>query len=147
MHHFNFVQFFVTIGFFYIEALIHYNIGKYGTLGISFPNWKQNKLIIDHPELKKIIPNTYGLLIRKDPAELPVGIEVWDTIVGVNNIPVNNGVEFSDQLIKYDIGTKIELTLIRNKRYIQVEVPLKVLPLQTELMYGKKLLIPPKKIP
>ena len=108
---------------------------------------QQNKLIIDHPELKKIIPNTYGLLIRKDPAELPVGIEVWDTIVGVNNIPVNNGVEFSDQLIKYDIGTKIELTLIRNKRYIQVEVPLKVLPLQTELMYGKKLLIPPKRIP
>ena len=46
MHHFNFIQFFVTIGFFYIEALIHYNIGKKGTLGISFPNWKQNKLII-----------------------------------------------------------------------------------------------------
>ena len=46
-----------------------------------------------------------------------------------------------------NIGTKIELTLIRNKRYIQVKVPLKVLPLQTELMYGKKLLIPPKKIP
>ena len=46
MHHFNFVQIFVTIGFFYIEALIHYNIGKYGALGISFPNWKQNKLII-----------------------------------------------------------------------------------------------------
>jgi S1-C subfamily serine protease len=108
---------------------------------------QQNKLIKDNPELKKIIPNTYGLLIQKDPAGLPTGIEVWDTIVGVNNIPVNNGVEFSDQLIKYDIGTKIKLTLIRNKRYIQVEVPLKVLPLRTELMYGKKLLIPPKKIP
>jgi S1-C subfamily serine protease len=107
----------------------------------------QTKLIKDNPELKKILPNTYGLLIRKDPAELPVGIEVWDTIVGVNNIPVNNGVEFSDQLIKYNIGTKIKLTLIRNKRYIQVEVPLKVLPVPTELLYGKKLLIPPKKIP
>jgi S1-C subfamily serine protease len=105
------------------------------------------KLIKDNPELKKILPNTYGLLIRKDPSELPVGLEVWDTIVGVNNIPVNNGVEFSDQLIKYDIGTKIKLTLIRNKRYIQVEVPLKVLPVPTELMYNRKLLIPPKKIP
>jgi hypothetical protein len=46
MHNFNFIQFFVTICFFYIEALIHYNIGKKGTLGISFPKWKQNKLII-----------------------------------------------------------------------------------------------------
>ena len=108
---------------------------------------QRNTLIKDNPELKKILPNTYGLLIRKDPAELPVGIEVWDTIVGVNNIPVNNGVEFSDQLIKYNIGTKIKLTLIRNKRYIQVEVPLKVLPVPADLMYGKKLLIPPKKIP
>ena len=24
----------------------HFNIGKKGNLGISFPNWKQNKLII-----------------------------------------------------------------------------------------------------
>jgi serine protease Do len=108
---------------------------------------QRNTLIKDNPELKKILPNTYGLLIRKDPAELPAGIKVWDTIVGVNNIPVNNGVEFSDQLIKYNIGTKIELTIIRNKRYIQVEVPLKVLPVPADLMYGKKLLIPPKKIP
>ena len=46
MHHFNFVQFFVTIGFFYIEALIHYNIGKKGSLGLSFPKWKDNKLIL-----------------------------------------------------------------------------------------------------
>ena len=46
MHHFNFIQFFVTIGFFYIEALIHYNIGKKGKLGFSIPNWKQNKLIL-----------------------------------------------------------------------------------------------------
>ena len=46
MHHFNFVQFFVTIGFFYLEALIHYNIGKKGRLGFSIPRWKDNKLII-----------------------------------------------------------------------------------------------------
>ena len=46
MHHFNIVQFLVTICLFYVEALIHFNIGKKGNLGISFPNWKQNKLIL-----------------------------------------------------------------------------------------------------
>ena len=46
MHHFNIVLFLVTICLFYVEALIHFNIGKKGSLGISFPNWKQNKLII-----------------------------------------------------------------------------------------------------
>ena len=120
----------------------------YSVLGVPIPiEMKDAEIeIITLKPLKKIIPSTYGLLIRKDPAELPVGIEVWDTIVGVNNIPVNNGVEFSDQLIKYNIGTKIKLTLIRNKRYIQVEVPLKVLPLKVKLMYDRNLinpLIPP----
>ncbi len=108
---------------------------------------QQNKLIKDNPELKKILPNTYGLLIGKDNAELPAGLERWDTIVGVNNIPVNNGVEFSDQLVKYDIGNKIELTLIRNKRYIQIEVPLKVLPVKVDLMYGKGLIKPIPPLP
>ena len=108
---------------------------------------QQNKLIKSNPELKKILPNTYGLLIQKDPLGLPAGIEVWDTIVGVNNIPVNNGVEFSDQLVKYDIGTKIELTLIRNKRYIQIEVLVKVLPVKVELMYGKGLITPIPPLP
>tara|TARA_X000000368_G_C22734660_1_gene581054 strand:- start:60 stop:281 length:222 start_codon:yes stop_codon:yes gene_type:complete len=46
MHHFNIVQFLVTVCLFYVEALIHFNIGKKGSLGVSFPNWKQNKLII-----------------------------------------------------------------------------------------------------
>ena len=46
MHHFNIVQFLVTVCLFYVEALIHFNIGKKGNLGISFPNWNQNKLII-----------------------------------------------------------------------------------------------------
>lgn len=27
----------VTFSFFFLEALIHYNIGKYGKIGISFP--------------------------------------------------------------------------------------------------------------
>jgi len=30
------------------------------------------------------------------------------------------------------------LTLIRNRRYIQVEVPLKVLPIPIEMLYDKK---------
>ena len=46
MHNFNIVQFLVTICLFYVEALIHFNIGKKGNLGISFPNWNQNKLIL-----------------------------------------------------------------------------------------------------
>lgn len=41
----GFVQFATTVMFFYIEALIHYNIGKHGSLKITFPKFKENLLI------------------------------------------------------------------------------------------------------
>lgn len=46
MNHFNYVQFFTTILLFYIEALIHYNIGRKGTIGIRIPSWKKNRMIL-----------------------------------------------------------------------------------------------------
>ena len=39
------VQFIITVCFFYVEALIHYNIGKHGTFKFSFPKLKENLLI------------------------------------------------------------------------------------------------------
>ena len=99
---------------------------------------QQNRILKDNPELKKILPNTYGLIISKDTTDIPEGLKPWDTIVGINNVPVNTGVEFSGELIKNNIGDTIKLTLIRNRRYIQVEVPLKVLPIPIEMMYDKK---------
>ena len=40
------IQFIVTFCCFYIEALIHYNIGKVGYIGIAMPPLKQNILIM-----------------------------------------------------------------------------------------------------
>jgi len=42
----GFVQFVTTVMFFYIEALIHYNIGKHGYLKFTFPKLKENLLIL-----------------------------------------------------------------------------------------------------
>ena len=39
------VHFIITVCFFYIEALLHYNIGKHGTFKLSFPKFKENLLI------------------------------------------------------------------------------------------------------
>ena len=36
-----FISFFVTTIFFFIEAVIHYNIGKYGDIGFQLPKDKQ----------------------------------------------------------------------------------------------------------
>ena len=39
------IQFIITVCFFYVEALIHYNIGKHGTFKFSLPKFKENLLI------------------------------------------------------------------------------------------------------
>jgi S1-C subfamily serine protease len=83
------------------------------------------------------IPNTYGLLIHKDE-NIPKGLKAFDTIIGVNDVLINDGLQFSDELRKYKIGDIITLTIIRKQVFLRVDVPLKVFPVPVETMYGKR---------
>ena len=78
----------------------------------EFPNLRD-----DH------IPNTFGLFVRQTK-DLPKGLEPFDTIIGVNDVLLNSGIELSDQIIKNNIGDTITLTIIRKRKYIKVEVQL-----------------------
>ena len=81
---------------------------------------------------------------NKPTDPLPKGLKAWDTIVGINNIAINNDVEFAEQLRKYKIGDSVNINIIRDKRFIQVDnVTLKVFPVPIELMYGQKALTVP----
>ncbi len=96
----------------------------------------RNKLKKEFPDVDlKFIPNTFGLLIRSDK-DLPEGLIALDTIIGVNDVMVNDGLQFSDELIKYKIGDTITLTIIRKRRYMKVDVSLKKFPVPVEKIYG-----------
>ena len=96
----------------------------------------QIKVIIKEiPELKKEqIPNTYGLIIFPTD-NMPEGLKVGDTIIGLNDTLINNGIDLTDSLSKYNIGQMVTLTLIRKKRFIKVDVPLKVFEVPVESLY------------
>ena len=87
------------------------------------------------------IPNTLGLWI-KPTDDIPEGLKAHDTIIGVNDVMVNDGLQFSDELIKYHVGDIVTLTLIRKRTYIKVDVPLKVFPVPTEAMYANRKISP-----
>ena len=92
-------------------------------------------IIKEIPELKKEqIPNTYGLIIFPTD-NMPEGLKVGDTIIGLNDTLINNGIDLTDSLSKYNIGQVVTLTLIRNKRFIKVDVPLKVFEVPVESLY------------
>ena len=108
---------------------------------------QREKILKDNPGINTSIPNTYGLMIsdkNKPTDPLPKGLKAWDTIVGINNIAINNDVEFAEQLRKYKIGDSVNINIIRDKRFIQVDnITLKIFPVPIELMYGQKALTVP----
>jgi len=98
---------------------------------------QRDKIIKEFPKLKpKFIPNTFGVFVRPDE-NLPKGLKKFDTIIGVNGEMINDGLQFSDELSKYNIGDTITLTIVRKRRYLKVDVPLKVFPVDADKMYSK----------
>ena len=91
----------------------------------------------EFPKLKQeFIPNTFGVFVRPDES-LPKGLKKFDTIIGVNGEMINDGLQFSDEIYKYNIGDTITLTLIRKRRYLKIDVPLKVFPVNADKMYSQ----------
>ena len=100
----------------------------------------REKMIKEFPDHKpEYFPNTFGLVIRPDKEkEIPKGLKAFDTIVGVNDVVTNNGLQFSDELAKYNIGDSISLTIIRKRVFLKTNVTLKVFPVPVDSMYGQK---------
>jgi serine protease Do len=102
----------------------------------------RKKILKEFPDINSdYIPNTFGLLVRPTD-DIPEGLEAYDLIVAVNDQITNNGLDFSDELIKHNIGDNVTLTIIRKRWYIKVDIPLKVLPIPVEKMYARKQSIP-----
>ena len=77
---------------------------------------QRDKIINEFPILKpKFIPNTFGIFVRPDE-NLPKGMKKFDTIIGVNDEMTNDGLQFSDEISKYNIGDTVTLTIVRKRR-------------------------------
>jgi len=107
---------------------------------------QRNKIIKEFPKLKqKHVPNTFGIFVRPN-IDLPKGLKEFDTIIGINDKMTNSGLEFSDEIYKYNIGDKITLTIIRKQRFKKVDVTLKLFPVNVDKMYSQLALpLKPKK--
>ena len=112
-------------------------------IALSGRDMQREEILKKHPNINTTIPNSFGLLIsneNKPTNPIPKGLKPWDTIIGINDIPINTDVEFADQLIKYKIGEKISVNIIRDKRFMKVgNITLKTFTVPTEKMYTQDL--------
>jgi len=108
-----------------------------GVMIMELANEKARKKILkEFPKLKEhFLPNTYGILVRSETNN-PKGIKQFDTIIAINDIMTNGQMQFSDEISKYNVGDIITLTIIRKRRYLKVDVPLKVFPVDADAMYS-----------
>jgi len=111
-------------------------------------NPRQRKLVIKKfPDFNPDhIPNVSGMFVSgSTDKDLPKGIKVHDTVIGIDGELFNDGVKFSNLLEKHKVGDKITLTLIRKGRYVLVDVILKEFPIDLEKMYPIISKLPPRK--
>ena len=100
----------------------------------DYPEWED---YMPRKSDERFIPNTFGLLVSEDK-KIADGVKLWDTIVAINDNLVNNGVDLSDEVIKYEVGDTITLTIIRKKKYIKVDIELQVYEVPVETMYQNR---------
>ena len=104
---------------------------------------QSEEILKRHPSINTTIPNSFGLMISDEnqPTNpIPEGLKAWDTIIGINDVPINTDVELADQLIKYKIGEKISVNIIRDKRFMKVgNITLKIFTVPTEKMYTQNI--------
>ena len=98
------------------------------------------------PDIKpEWVPNTHGLFIRSENKDNPKNIKQFDTIIGIGGVLVNNGLQFSDELIKYGVGETIFVMIVRKGVHLTVETTLKELPIEPEKLFTIQRLIPAPK--
>jgi len=138
--HFNILNKAASLGEITVGLLTDKAIGVYKQ--IPFLNYSQREIILkEYPDLNPDhVPNVSGMFVREATGEdkLPEGLEKYDTVIGVNGKLFNDGITFLHVLEEYEVGEQVSLNVIRKGRFILVDVVLKVLPIDVELLYTKK---------
>ena len=103
----------------------------------------RKEILKKFPDIKpEWVPNTHGLFVSSEDKDNPKNIKQFDTIVGIGGVLVNNGLQFSDELIKYGVGEIIYVMVIRKGVHLTVRTTLKVLPIEPEKLFITQKLIP-----
>ena len=130
----------------YETMLLHGKVERpaVGVQVMVMGNKKYRKEILKKfPDIKpEWVPNTHGLFVSSEDKDNPKNIKQFDTIVGIGGVLVNNGLQFSDELIKYGVGETIYVMVIRKGVHLTVSTTLKVLPIEPEKLFVTQKLIP-----
>jgi serine protease Do len=97
---------------------------------------QREKIITKFPEIDpEFVPNTFGVFVLPNDS-FPPDLNKFDTIIGINGVIINTGLQFSNEIYKYNIGETVALTIVRKRRFLIVNVLLKRLFINADVMYA-----------
>jgi len=106
-------------------------------VGLGTSDDQRTKLYKENPSAKPgQIPSTFGMLVKKSDT-MPENIKEFDTVIAVNDKMINTHVEMSNELEEYNVGDTVTVTIIRERRFMKLDIPLKVFKVPVEKMYKK----------
>ena len=106
-------------------------------VGLGTSDDQRTKLYKENPSAKPgQIPSTFGMLVKKSDT-MPENIKEFDTVIAVNDKMINTHVEMSNVLEEYNVGDTVTVTIIRERRFMKLNIPLKVFEVPVEKMYKK----------
>tara|TARA_Y100000034_G_scaffold54908_1_gene67339 strand:+ start:1450 stop:2316 length:867 start_codon:yes stop_codon:yes gene_type:complete len=106
-------------------------------VGLGTSDIQRTKLYKDNPSAKPgQIPNTFGMLIQKSD-NMPENIKEFDTLFAIDDKLFNTHVEMSNILEEYNVGDTVTLSIIRNRKFIKLDISLKVFEVPVEKMYKR----------
>ena len=106
-------------------------------IGLGTSDDQRTKLYEENPTAKPgQIPSTFGMLVRKSDT-MPENIKEFDTVIAVNDKLINTHVDLSNVLEEYNVGDTVTVTIIRERRFLKLDIPLKIFEVPVEKMYKR----------
>ena len=106
-------------------------------VGLGTSDDQRTKLYKENPSAKPgQIPSTFGMLVNKSDT-MPGNIKEFDTVIAVDDKLINTHVDLSNILEEYNVGDTVTVTIIRERRFLKLDIPLKIFEVPVEQMYKR----------
>ena len=86
--------------------------------------------------MKVWFPKHDKMLVKKSDT-MPKNIKEFDTVIAVNDKLINTHVDLSNVLEEYNVGDTVTVTIIRERRFLKLDIPLKIFEVPVEQMYKR----------
>ena len=87
--------------------------------------------------MERIVATDSGVTIIAKRGGVVDSVDASRIVIAVNDKMINTHVEMSNILEEYNVGDTVTVTIIRDRRFMKLDIPLKTFEVPVEKMYKR----------